>query len=112
MKRRTLIRQLGTASLATTTLVGSAAASRPSLDLDREIDVSGVSGSVPLADVLDDEALAELPEDVDPRAATITVAEDTDVVAPSECCDRMPLCCRDVECTRPCGCCYCYQCES
>ena len=112
MKRRTLIRQLGTASVATATFVGSAAAERPLGHVDREIDVSDVSGAVPLADLLDEDEVAALPDDVDPWSATITVAEETDSVAPSECCDRMPLCCKDVECTRPCGCCYCYQCES
>lgn len=110
MKRRTLVRQLGTATLATTTLVGSAAANRSTLD--REIDISGVSGSAPLADVLDEEALAELPDDVDAGAATVTVAEDAAVVeSASDCCDYMPLCCRDIDCPKTCGCCYCYQCE-
>ena len=111
MKRRTLVKQLGTASLATTTLVGSAAASRPAINIDREIDVSDVSGSVPLAELLDAEELAELPDGVDPWTTSITVAEGTDGIAPSDCCDYMPICCYDVDCPLGCPCCYCYHCE-
>ena len=114
MKRRTLIRQLCTATLATTTLVGSAAAERPAvnLDVDREIDVSDVSGAVPLADLLDEGELASLPDDVDPTAAAIEVAAETDLVASPQCCDYMPLCCKDIDCPRTCNdCCYCYKCD-
>ena len=94
MKRRTLVKQLGTASLATTTLVGSAAAERPLGHVDREIDVSDLEGRVPLVDVLEEEELGDLADDVDPESAALTIDSDVGVLNVGEdCCDIFPTCC-------------------
>lgn len=111
MKRRTLIKQFGTAALATTTLVGAGAAKRPAFDLDREIDVSNVAGTVPLSTVLEPEDIDALPAEVDPAVVRITIPEQADVIDPGiDACNYMPLCCKDIDCPRSCNGCYCYYC--
>lgn len=110
MKRRTMLRKLGAAGIATTALSGSAvAAERPAdlgdLGVDRDIDVSSVDGQVSLAELLEPGDVESLADDVDPSAHTLTVAPEADVIALDDCCES---CChrmKFVKCT--CDCCVC-----
>lgn len=106
MKRRNLLRTLGAASVATVGVAGTASAARSrvaadvGIDLpDIEVDVADVDGTVPLASVLDDDQIRDLPDDVDPDRETIWVSQDVDVFAlPSCCCTCDPdcFCCTDL----------------
>lgn len=87
MKRRTLIRRMGAAGVATT-LAGRTAAesSELSLGVDRDIDVSSVSGRVPLEQLLESQDLARVPDRFDPQEVTIHVDEDADDISLDSCC--------------------------
>lgn len=111
MKRRTLIRKVGAAGIATAALSGSATAERPSvsdLDIDRELDVSSVEGWVPLAELLEPEEVASLPAGVSP-SRPISVAATADSITVQDCCE---LCCTDARKACECVCCDCtFGCE-
>lgn len=107
MKRRTLVRKLGAASIATATISGPAvAAERPSvsdLGIDRDLDVASMEGRVPLGELLELREIASLPESVDP-SRRITVAPEADVITLGECC---PYCCWPAIMPCDCDCCDC-----
>lgn len=106
MNRRTLIRRLGATGLATTALASPASA-RPTLrfGVDRAIDVSEVSGTVTLDELLEPGEYGDLPARVDPRTHEITVADDAGVIALDDCC---VYCCEyDNVCEDHCDCCTC-----
>lgn len=108
MKRRTLVRKLGAAGIATTAISGSAGADRPPIDdlgIDREFDVSSIEGQVTLDELLEPAEVESLPDDVDPSGYTLTIAPAADVTTLSHCC---PFCCGDQvfkQCN--CSCCVC-----
>lgn len=104
MQRRDLLERIGKASIATMGVAGTASASH-GVDLDREVDVTDVSGKASLESILPAEALGAVPAAVDVSDVQLTVAEDADTITPSGCC-----CC---ECTAWCvdqceqACCLC-----
>lgn len=107
MKRRTLVRKLGAAGIATTTVGGAAAARRPGgTALDRELDVSSVSGRTTLAELLDPSDRRRLPADVEPAEFEVVVAPAADSITIAGCCE---YCCdgRDLVCEDHCDCCTC-----
>ena len=86
MQRRTLLRRIGAASVATTAASGQAAAT-PVIELDRTIDVSDVSGRVPLDRVLTDREASRVSWQVD-GATELVVPADRAVLADCiNCCD-------------------------
>lgn len=105
MKRRTLLRKLGAASVATVGVAGTASAAPGSAvntvleHSDVEVDVSDVDGRVPLASLLDDDQVRRLPADVDPAETEVWVSRDVDVL-------REPACCCNFNCDPDdCPCC-------
>lgn len=108
VQRRTLLKGIGTAATATAGLAGSASA-RPGVELDRELDVSDVSGVVPLADLLDEAERRQF-GGVDPSGAKVVVAEETDTIVDLEddCCKTYKHCDDDSDETNcTCACCVC-----
>ncbi len=107
MKRRTLVRKLGAAGIATATISGPAAASGPTavsdLGIGRELDVSSVEGWVALEELLDPHELASLPAGVD-ASRRISVAADADSITVQDCC---AFCCRNARKECECICCEC-----
>jgi hypothetical protein len=110
MNRRTLIRRLGATGLATTAFAGTASASRGvRYGIDREIDVSDVSGTVTLDELLEPEEVRRLPADVDPRQREIIVSDDAGGITLGDCC--VYCCSGDEDLVCDCSCCECdYQC--
>lgn len=108
MNRRTLLRRIGATGIAATTLGGTATARRSAsgYGIDREIDVSAVSGRVTLAELLDPADLRRLNDGVDPRQREFIVHEETDAITLGECC---VYCCdgTDYVCEDHCDCCEC-----
>lgn len=110
MKRRTLIRTVGAAGIATATLSGSGAATaeRPSIDdlgIERELDVASVEGRVTLDTLLEPHDREALPADVDPSEYTVSVAPEADSITVQDCC---AICCSqmlEIRCF--CTCCTC-----
>lgn len=107
MKRRTMMRKLGAAGIATAAISGTATAKRVTVadvGIDREIDVSSTEGWVTLEELLEPEELAALPRGVDrterigvhPAADTITLGDN--------CC---AICCEEVLDPPSCDCTYC-----
>lgn len=112
MKRRDVLKRAAAASLTTTVLAGTATAERPAIDLDRTIDVSGVSGPTRLVDLLDEEELALLDDAIDPERRLLHVAQGVEEVNAASCCDAG--CCDAMAidaCLEMCGCCECLYCE-
>ncbi len=107
MKRRTILREFGTAAVITGGLVSTASArSGPVPDVDGPLDVSDVSGTVPLVDLLEDEELASL--DVDPQKVRFHIDSGLNTLEMEDCCKRY-RCCSDLEdCL--CRCCTCWGC--
>lgn len=120
MKRRTILKRIGVASVATAGVASTAsAASRPALGLDQTLDVSDVSGTVELQSLVDgdletelsDEFLASLPDGVEASDVKITVGDDLDVLdlgTKREDQTFCYICCEDF-CY--CGWCICVNCE-
>lgn len=113
MKRRTLVRKLGAAGIATATISGSAAAAEgrrlSDLGVDRTFDVSAKEGWVSYDELLESHELALLPAGVSPADPAVFVSSDLGTLAIGECCD---VCCTTLrkECT--CACCDCtFGCE-
>lgn len=107
MRRRTLLRRIGATGLATAAFAGSSTArTRPGggYGIDREIDVSAVSGQVTLETLLTDAELGELDDRVDPARRVFTVSEDADAIVLSDCC---VYCCEGPDKVCDCGCCEC-----
>lgn len=115
MNRRTLIRRVGASGLATTALVGSATAARTGVstasgngyEVGRELDVSDVSGTVTLAELLEPGDLDGVPAHIDPRTHEITVAEGAGSITLDDCC---VYCCaggQENVCEDKCSCCDC-----
>lgn len=104
MKRRNLLAKLGAASVATVGVAGTASASpRRVADVgvelpDVEVAAADVDGRVPLASLLDDDQVRELPADVDLEGTEVWVSRDVDVFA-------LPSCCCIRECHSDCPCC-------
>lgn len=79
MKRRTLVRGLGTASVAAAGFSGSAAAAPDvELGIEREVDVSDVEGVTTLEELLDEEDLEALDEDVNPSEVRYQVSPEAE----------------------------------
>lgn len=95
-----MLKRIGAAGVAAAGVSGTASARGwPGLDPGTELDVSDISGSVPLGEVLNEEQRAQFRGD--PYRTTLTVDEDLDTVALPACCD----CCLD-DCN-DCSCCRC-----
>jgi hypothetical protein len=101
-----MLKRIGTVGATGVAVTGSASATtQTELNVDREIDVADVSGTVTLESVLSEADLERLPFGVDPATTQISVAADADTIQPSGCC-----CC---ECTYQCAqecpddCCFC-----
>lgn len=116
MQRRSVLKRLGaaglTAGLASTP--ASAAVEGPDLGIEDQLDVSDVSGTVPLEDLLDgpveeevsDEFLDWLDDDVDPAKLQLTVNNISE-------CEHTTLCnhqCCRCDCLG--DCCICNPCGS
>ncbi|MFB6193460.1 MAG: hypothetical protein ABEI75_00210 [Halobaculum sp.] len=119
MRRRTVLRRVGAATVGSAALSGVVAADATggvtarevaadstgriarlaeTVGLETELDVSGVAGEVSLASLTDGpEALTD---------GTITVAPDADVITLGDCC---VYCCDDgsASCSDSCDCCTC-----
>lgn len=106
MKRRTMLKRIGAVGATGIAVSSSASASTsPQLNIDREIDVADMSGTVPLKSVLSEAEIEDLPSDVDPETAQISIAEDADSIQPSGCCyGDCTIYCAD-RCHH--GCCFC-----
>lgn len=109
MKRRTLVRKLGAAGIATTALSAPTAAAGKSpvseLGIERELDVTSVEGRVTLDELLEPHELETLPADVDPSERLLTVAPEADSITVQGCC---AICCSQmVEIACDCTCCTC-----
>jgi hypothetical protein len=103
MKRRTLLGRVGATGVAATAVAGRAAAGRSGreLGIDREIDVSSVSGETTLDALLEPQELESLPEDVDPRQFQVAVSDGASSISLDDCCS---YCCKFV---CDCSCCTC-----
>lgn len=111
MQRRTVLKRIGAVGAATAGIAGTAtAAPGRSIPLDREVDVSDVSGRVGLDDLVDEDvgtlvddgAVADLPGVDGPADVELFVAEDADRLdfTTSECCPT----CGGEDCG--CECCF------
>lgn len=87
MQRRTLLKQLGTASAVAVGFSGSAAAApEGELGIDRQIDVSNLEGAFALAELLDDVDLEALHDDVDPWEVKLDISAEAESVNPASTC--------------------------
>lgn len=111
MKRRTLIRNLGVAGIATAAVSGTTtAAEGPSitdLGIRREFDVASIEGQVSLDELLEPDEVAALPADADPTEFSVTVAPEADAITIQDCC---LYCCEDELLVCDCICCTCDDC--
>lgn len=120
MKRRAILRRLGATAAATAGLAGSASASRvDGTDDERAVDVSGLSGQVPVTDLVDDpateladELLANLPDGADPADVEVHVPRDKEEFDPGFYDIKCDLGCCDgsLGCSDLCDVCYCSVC--
>lgn len=99
MNRRTVLKRVGTAATATAVVSGTASASPETLPIEESLDVSGVSGEVPVASLLSDARARRLPDEF--VEGTLSIEEDDDTVEPT-CYAYCGDCPPDV-------CCYCYE---
>ena len=106
MNRRTILKRIGAASVATAGIAGTAAAS-PSGNVDHQLDVSDISGEVELTELLargGHERLA--PEALGRSGATrFVISEDADTITLDDCCQ---LCCKHPNIC-DCICCECSE---
>ena len=105
MKRRTLLKRVGAATTASIAVsgIGSAEKLHGPLAIDGEIDVSNVSGRVPLTEVLDDAHLAQIGNGVDPSKVIAWVDPSVDTLDDDQsCCQAV---CGDYSC-----CTFCHPC--
>lgn len=116
MQRRTILKRIGAASVAATGYAGTVSASRPRPGIDRDLDVSDVSGVVKLdalveedvEPLLDDEYVARLPADTEPAEVELFIAEHADVInlSDDDCCIECSL----DQCAYWCDCCEIERC--
>lgn len=116
MRRRKLLQRIGATGIATTAFAGISTARQPAAveyGIDREIDVSDVSGQVTLDELLEPAELERLPEDADPSQQVFTIKEEAETTSLDDCClhccDEQPKIPRECNCM----CCRCifYNCD-
>lgn len=96
---------MGAAGIAGTVLAGTSSA-RPasrSFGINRQIDVSSVSGSVTLEELLEPADLRQLDEDIDPTETELEIKPEAEVITLEDCC----LYCCQVPNVCDCLCCGC-----
>lgn len=119
MKRRTILERMGATAAVGVGLSGTAAGSRDGEAGSRiRVDVSDVSGQVPLTELVDDpgavfagDGPAEAPMDADPSDVRLIVQEDTDDVVLQDIVCRVGCCC-SASCPSECDSCLCNVCGS
>lgn len=103
MKRRTILKGIGVAAATGAGFAGSASAT---FGNSVELDVSGVSGEVAVADLADEGQLARLG---DFRHTNVIVSAEADTIDLSSCCHHQDCCANVDNCD--CSCCTCDACE-
>ena len=104
MDRRTILKGIGTATVAGAAFVSPSSARH---DADLKLDVTDVSGTVAATDLLDQGQLAQL--DGDFSQTNIIVSAETDVIDLASCCYHQDCCANVDNCD--CECCTCDACE-
>lgn len=111
MNRRTLLKRAGATAAVSIALTGTASGSA---DPPERLDVSGVSGEVPLTELVEDPEARFADgtfEGRDPAEIRVIVDEDDDVVEPARDigCD-LGCCCSAGSCPSGCDSCFCSVC--
>lgn len=96
---------MGAAGIAGTLFAGTSTAepSGPAFGIDREIDVSSVSGRVTLEELLDPADLRQLNDDIDPAETELVIRQDAKSGTLDDCCMH----CCEVLNVCDCWCCGC-----
>lgn len=106
MNRRTILKRLGAAGVATAGIAGTASASQAG-SVDHRLDVSDVSGEVELTELLDVGGHGQLtPEALGrPGSTRLVISEEAETITLSDCCE---YCCENPN-VCDCWCCTCSE---